>query len=375
MTTYFITGATGSVGSAVTELVLKNTSASVYLLLRAASDEQLSERIDSLMQFWEFSPDNKDICKRITPLRGDISLPNFGLAENVYTGLANHCTHIIHCAGVVRMNLPIEDARNAAVGSAKNIIQLAEACQHHGHLKKVEFVSTVGVGGRNTGVIPEEWIKNKRDFHNTYEQSKAEAEEYIASKIKDGLPVTIHRPSMVVGDSRTGKIIHFQIFYHICEFLSGKRTFGVLPNIGDTPLDIIPSDYVAHAIVWSSQQPDTAGRILHLCSGPDGAILLKQLAARLQEVLPTTGEKLPATITLPVWLFRLAIPVISVFSPPRLRRALGTLPIFLDYLSEEQAFGNDKTCQLLDSAGIRLPPVDTYLETLLSYYLSHRRKK
>ena len=54
-----------------------------------------------------------------------------------------------------------------------------------------------------------------RTFHNTYEQAKAEAEEYLYPFMADErLPITIHRPSMVVGDSMTGKAISFQVFYH-----------------------------------------------------------------------------------------------------------------------------------------------------------------
>ena len=57
-----------------------------------------------------------------------------------------------------------------------------------------------------------------------------------------GLPATIHRPSMVVGDSQTGKVIHFQVFYHLCEFLSGRRTLGIVPDTGDAALDGEVSD-------------------------------------------------------------------------------------------------------------------------------------
>ena len=71
--------------------------------------------------------------------------------------------------------------------------------------------------------------------------------------------------------------MHFQVFYHLCEFLSGVRTFGIMPTLGQTRLDTVPVDWVADVIAWSSSQAGTAGEILHLCSGPARAIGLVDL--------------------------------------------------------------------------------------------------
>ena len=122
------------------------------------------------------------------------------------------------------------------------------------------------------GALPERWITESREYHNTYEQAKAEAEVLVARGVAEGLPITVHRPSMVVGDSRTGDVMRFQIFYHLVEFLSGRRTFGFFPAFGATRLDIVPVDYVANAVVWSSGRQDTVGRILHLCAGPEESL-------------------------------------------------------------------------------------------------------
>lgn len=76
----------------------------------------------------------------------------------------------------------------------------------------MEAVSTVGVGGRYYGALPEQWLNTPRNFHNTYEQSKAEAEIILKTEVDQGMPITVHRPSMIVGDSQTGRILNFQIF-------------------------------------------------------------------------------------------------------------------------------------------------------------------
>ena len=199
--------------------------------------------------------------RQVKALRGDVTLPRLGLDEADYQALCAECTHIVHSAGNVRMNLPIEQARHSSVDSAQNIIALAHDSPR---LEKVEFVSTVGVGGRTHGAVPEEWILTPRGFHNTYEQAKAEAEDVIRAELEHGMALTVHRPSMVVGDTISGRIIHFQVFYHLCEFLSGRRTLGLAPGFGVARLDIVPADYVAKIIAWSSGTDITTVSYTHL---------------------------------------------------------------------------------------------------------------
>src|SRR5206468_3341904 len=182
------------------------------------------QRRRPLAQFWKL-PDG-EVAARVEMVRGDTSLPHFGLDSARFERIAAECSRIIHCAAMVRMNLPLAEARRAAVRAAENVVELARSAARAGILEKVEFLSTVGVGGTLPGTLPERWITESRAYHNTYEQAKAEAEVLVAQGVAEGLPITVHRPSMVVGDSRTGDVLRFQIFYHLVEFLSGRRTFG-----------------------------------------------------------------------------------------------------------------------------------------------------
>jgi nucleoside-diphosphate-sugar epimerase len=247
-----------------------------------------------------------------------------------------------------------------------NIIEMARACPN---LEKIEFVSTVGVGGRSKGSVPEEWISTPRPFHNTYEQAKAEAEDQMRAEIARGLPLTVHRPSMVVGDAYSGRIIHFQVFYHLCEFLSGTRTVGLMPNFGQARLDIIPADYVAQVIAWSSRTSALSGRILHSCSGPKSALLLTQLQGTIRAAFAASGRHLPKLKPLPSSAFKAMISAISLFMPSDTRRAVRTLPVFLDYLATDQSFANDCTQALLAPVGLPLPIPTTYLDKVIHYYL------
>ncbi|PKO58806.1 MAG: UDP-glucose 4-epimerase, partial [Betaproteobacteria bacterium HGW-Betaproteobacteria-19] len=371
MNTYFVTGASGAVGSAIVPLLLAMPDTQVRILLRAESAQHLEQRMEALFTFWGIEQTSKD-RQRIEPFLGDATLPDFGLSRTRYAQLCADTGHIIHCAASVRMNKPLEDARRSAIGSTNEILAMARQLKRSGTLRKVEFVSTVGVGGKRPGILPETWIDEEREFHNTYEQSKAEAETLVRAAIEnEQLPITVHRPSMVIGNSTDGRIIHFQIFYFICEFLSGRRTFGLYPDFGDARLDVIPVDWVANAIVTASTDPATAGRIIHLCTGPDASPRLTELRTMVRAAFRSHHLPTPSAITLPRMIFGLLPRIVSPFIRKDRRKALMTLPIYLDYLSESQGFASNenivRTTAAHTPSKITLP-----LDIAIRYYLAGR---
>ena len=374
MSVFLVTGASGVVGSAIVPVLLKETDAEILILLRSKKGQPLSVRLADLKTFWLANYpglSSELIDQRIRPIGGEITQPALGLAAGDRAELARTCTNIIHCAASVRMNLPLAEARQTALFPVQSVLELGRSCVK---LRKVEFISTVGVGGRWEGPLPERWITEPRKFHNTYEASKAEAETLVRTEIEKGFPATIHRPSMVVGDSVTGAVIHFQIFYFICDFLSGRRTFGFYPSLETGTLDIVPNDYVARAIVASACDTSTSGSFFHLCSGPDRAVRLKALRELVRREFRTAKRSgwLPE-IDLSRQNFTRLMHALAVFLPARERRALDTLPIYLDYLSGVQQFGNDETISRLQGYGIPAPRNETVLARVLAYYLKNAR--
>jgi len=370
MKTCFITGATGVVGNEIAARLLAETDSRLLLLIRASGDAEAMARLDELAAYWNI--DIAALRSRVEVLRGDVALPHFGLPDARYRALAESVTHIIHCAALVRMNLPLEQALDAAVRSAGNVIELARAGRASGQLEKVEFLSTVGVAGRMSGTLPERWVREPRAFHNTYEQAKAEAELLVERACDDGLPITLFRPSMVVGDAATGRVIRFQIFYHLVEFLSGRRTRGVYPSLGAARIDLVPVDFVSRVVTWSSGTTDTIGRIIHLCSGPAEALPLAELRDLVRAQLRARGERVPPVLTVPSSVLRAVLPIAQAVVPADAKRALGTLPIFLDYLEGQQSFGNEQTQRLLAHAGLQIPVPREFVGPVLRYYLAQR---
>lgn len=373
MTHTFLTGATGTIGSAVLPRLLEEADSHVTLLIRARDEADLQGRLQGMLEYWGFPPGDTRVG-RVHAMRGDIALPGFGLDERSQARLVAECTHFIHCAASVKLNMSMDQALATAVAPTRTILALGRQGAQAGVLRKIDLVSTVGVWGRTPGHLPECPVPEVTVFHNTYEAAKAEAERVVWAE-GGGLPITVHRPSMVVGDSRTGRVIHFQVFYHLCEFLSGARTFGVMPQLGHTRLDTVPVDWVAQAICWSSRNPQTAGRIFHLCSGPAGAIELPRLQQRFRQSMASRNQKLPRLHVVSRRLLERLIPVIGALAGAGARRALRGLPPVLAYLAEDQGFANTETQAALSVAGLPVPSVESYLTPVLDFYLDRRQER
>ena len=370
MSHVFLTGASGTIGSALVPRLLADPAQQVTLLLRAADSADLQSRLTGLCAHWGLA-DGDTRLARLHMVRGDIAQPQLGLSDAQLADLARQTTHIIHCATNVKLNMALDEARATAVTPTRSVLALARRCAANGQLQKVDLVSTVGVWGRTPGAMPERRLPEVADFHNTYEAAKSEAERVVWAE-GEGLPITVHRPSMVVGNSRDGRVIHFQVFYHLCEFLSGSRTFGIMPTLGHTRLDTVPVDWVADAIAWASAHPQTAGQIFHLCSGPERAILITTLQQVVRDTWQRHGRPLPTLRTLDRrWLERL-VPVIGALAGARTRRALRGLPPVLAYLAEDQGFNNTDSLRRLQAAGLPLPDVHQYLQPVLQHYLAHQ---
>lgn len=367
----FITGVTGSLGSALAPLYLNEPGTRVYALIRAKSDEHLAIRTEELFAFWGSDVKSADARARFIALRGNAAAEHFGLPEETYTALTATITHIIHSAATIKLNMGEEEAIQKVLKPSQQAVAFARACHAKGQLQKLEYVSTVGVAGKMRGLVPETPLPDVTEFNNNYERFKSQAESRVLAEIATGLPATLHRPSMVIGDSRTGKIIHFQGFYFLCEFLAGTMTGGFLPRFPDVRIDLVPSDYVAKAIYASSNTQQSIGKLLHLSSGPEHAIPVHPFAEMVHAHFRKTRKLAPLRVH-PAALYVNILKIVRLFVGGPTKKAIRNLFVFSNYMDACQRFENRQSDAFLSAHGVPLPDPKQYLPVVLDYYLAHK---
>lgn len=263
----FITGSTGFLGrEIVARLLLNDPQLRVALLVRDTLFESAASRARKCLSETigeEFADSALD---RVKVYRGDMEEKNLGLSSEDFIALSKEVTEIFHCAASTTLDLPIEKARLANVFGTKEVLSLCnEAFKQQGKFPHLHHVSTAYVAGATNEVVSPDELRFDRGFRNTYEQSKAEA-ELLVRGFHPELHFTIYRPSIIVGNSVTGKTTAFNVIYIPAKFLA-KGLFRALPGIPHVPFDIVPVDYVADAIVALSKRNLSKSSSFHVSAG------------------------------------------------------------------------------------------------------------
>ncbi len=194
----------------------------------------------------------------IERVSGNIAEPLFGMSPGDHDRIAAGHDLIVHCAATVRFDLSDAEYQRVNVGGAQAAVGFARA----GDIPLLH-VSTAYVCGRRDGTILEDDPLPAGGWANGYERSKAEAERFVA---ESDVRHAIARPSIVVGDSATGRVREFGAVYGLFKMVAEGR-FGRIPARPDASLDFVPIDHVASGIAELAGRIDAAHGAYHLVSG------------------------------------------------------------------------------------------------------------
>ncbi|HYB22620.1 MAG TPA: SDR family oxidoreductase, partial [Solirubrobacteraceae bacterium] len=196
----FMTGATGFVGMELLIRYLERTDRVVYALVRGKDDDEAQARMrHTLLDL--FGPGHP-YGERVVAVRGDVTRAGLGVAGGL-DWLAERIGEVVHGAASVSFELPAQTARAINVDGTRRVLEFAERCHARGSLQRVAYVSTAYVAGGHAGCFSEDDLDVGQPLRNTYEQSKFEAECLIA-RSRGQLPITIFRPSIIVGERASG---------------------------------------------------------------------------------------------------------------------------------------------------------------------------
>ena len=255
-----LTGATGFVGREILARFLERDRCHVFALVRAENDDEAAGRLPA--------------HERLTAVAGDIEQRNLGLSESSRERLGREVTTVLHCAASVSFDLPLDESRSVNVDGTRRVLEFARSCAR---LDRFSYVSTAYVAGEPGGLFREDELAVGQEFRNPYERSKFEAELALRSEGAD-LPIQILRPSIVVGDSSTGRTSAFNVLYGPLKAFARGRV-PAIPARRDAPVDIVPVDYVADRVhelatggpngtfhLVAGRNATTVGRLLEMSS-------------------------------------------------------------------------------------------------------------
>jgi thioester reductase-like protein len=286
----FLTGATGLIGRYILRDLL-GAGYHVAVLIRNSPTEPAPERLDRLLAFGEESLNRK--LPRPTLIQGDLNAAKLGLGMAERHWLAHHARSVIHSAAYVAYS-PTPDGEPWKT-NVNGLLALLELCRSLG-LHEVHYLSTAFVCGDRRGVVREDELDCGEGSGNAYEQSKFAAEQSLRDF--PGIQATIYRPSIVVGDSRTGYTSTYHHFYRFLEL--AVRLFGRpagmtrtrrltvrLPLSGEERQNIVPVDWVSRAVIELAGQPYRQGRTYHLVARR--SVTIREITAIVEDLLQFKG--------------------------------------------------------------------------------------
>ncbi len=360
-----LTGANGFLGTQIALRLIKRTKHDIVALVRGENNIKATQKLSR--SWWDWPELAKAIGVRVRVQRGDISSPNLGLDKEEYNTLVKSVNYIVHTAADMRLAGPMDELRKTNVQGTTNILKLAKAAHRDHGLIRLSHVSTVYVAGARKGKVSEDSLSDEYGFSSVYELSKYEG-EILVQAAKSELPISVFRPGMVVGDSKTGQIKTFNTLYFPLR-LYFKGQLRVLPVRSSLRVNLIPVDYVADCVVKLTFEPKAKGLNFHLTAPYESLPTAKELVLFSRKwAQKNLGVKLkkPLFIPAPTGATKGRYRTQKVVQKQR-RGFLDALIILAPYFNERRRFQRDNVNRLMGPYNLKWEKILTNLLEYATY--------
>lgn len=283
-----LTGATGFLGAYLLRDLIETTDGPVDCLVRADDEVSAAHRVRANLEYYGLW--RARYAELIHPLPGDLAAPGLGLSAETRADLLRRLGPIVHNGARVNFAAGYGDLRSANVAGTEELLRLladsASPGMHH--------ISTTSVyapaHGPDPVVITESTPPGPAaELPDGYARSKWVAEGLVAVARERGLPVTVHRPGRISGDSVTGACQERDLLWQLIKGCLQAEAVPDLPYGATT--DWVPVDHVSAAVVALCTSDGTGAESYHL-TNPDAPDLgqVFDCAARLGHAMRTVPE-------------------------------------------------------------------------------------
>jgi thioester reductase-like protein len=350
----FLTGFPGFLGSALLPRVLaRRDGDEAFCLVQDRHLELSRRRVD------EIEATHPHTAGRIKLVEGDITVPGLGIDPAVADRL-DDVDEVWHLAAVYDLTVDEVVARRVNIDGTANVLDF---CTSRAHLRRLHHVSTCYVSGRYDGEFTEDDLDAGQTFLNHYEATKFEAEALVRKAMANGLPATVYRPGIVVGDSTTGSTQKYDGPYFLAAFLRRQHGVALVPAVGDIDrvrVSLVPRDFVIEAMDVLSGVDHSLGRTYALTDPAPPTV---------RELVDTFARHLGRRVVwarLPLGLTRVAVDHV-----PGAEWLLGLPAEALDYFASPTTYSTGNTLADLEGTGLVCPPFGSYAGRLLDFMTDH----
>ncbi|MCG7525850.1 amino acid adenylation domain-containing protein [Streptomyces sp. OfavH-34-F] len=348
-----LTGASGFLGAFLLRDLIEATDGPVDCLVRAASPDSAAQRIRANLEHYGlWRPRYADL---IRPVPGDLAAPGLGLAADERAALARRLGPVLHNGARVNFAAPYGDLRAPNVAGTEELLRLLADSGSPG----LHYVSTTSVYAPSRGKGGELLTESSptgpvEELPDGYSRTKWVAEQLVGLAGERGLPVTVHRPGRISGDTATGACQDRDLLWQL---IKGCLQAGAVPDIAHGTTDWVPVDYVSAAVTALSTADRPAGQTYHYTDPePPSLGRVFEAATRLGYALrPVTREE---------WRARVA------------EQPDNAAQLFLgddggagEDETDHRRFDSGRTAAAAAAAGVRRPPLtDDVLTRYLTYF-------
>jgi thioester reductase-like protein len=348
--TVFLTGFPGFIASRLVRRLARDEGR-LLLLVQPAFAERARLEVKNIAE-----ESGRSISDFVI-LSGDITRPDLGMLPADRETARAESTIVFHLAAIYDLAVRRDLALQVNVEGTRNVNQFARSLLH---LRHYHYVSTCYVAGKRTGRILENELKHQAGFRNYYEETKYLAELDVAA-LKSELPVTIHRPAVVVGDSRTGETAKYDGIYYLIHYLlkwpSALSTFNI-GNI-DVALNLVPVDFVVAGMSALARDKAAIGKTIQLAD-PE-PLSTRQLFDSISRCIAGRESR----ITLPAALVQTSLML------PHAPKITGLPHSAVPYFFLKQTYDAAEAGALLKPHGVVCPPFESYVQTIIDYAVRH----